>query len=347
MFDPTTWSLATSIFMFLGAACVIGIAGWLLTGLADRLADITGLGEAIAGALLLGATTSLPGIITSIVTASRGYPALSVSNALGGIAAQTVFLVIADISYRNANLEHAAAEIANMLQGTLLVVLLSIPLLAATAPEITFLGMHPASPIMIGTYIYGLRLVKRVRNEPMWSPRRTTQTSTDEPDDDPQRGQSITGMWVRFALLALIIGGAGWVIGRSGENIAQSTGLSETVVGGLFTAITTSLPELVTSLAAVRRGALTMAVSGIIGGNVFDTLFIAVADIAYRDGSIYHALASQQLFLMAMTILMIGVLLMGLIRREQSGPGNIGFESVLVLLLYIGGFVLLFFSSTG
>ena len=70
-----------------------------MTRVADRLADVTGLGEAVFGAVLLGGSTSLPGIITSVTTAFEGYAELSISNAIGGIAAQTTFLAIADAVY--------------------------------------------------------------------------------------------------------------------------------------------------------------------------------------------------------------------------------------------------------
>jgi cation:H+ antiporter len=76
-------------------------------------------------------------------------------------------------------------------------------------------------------------------------------------------------------------------------------------------------------------GALTLAVGGIIGGNTFDVLFIVFSDIVYRKGSIYHAMDAQSLFLIGMTLLLTSVLLMGLIRREKRGAGNIGFEGVL------------------
>ena len=77
----------------------------------------------------------------------------------------------------------------------------------------------------------------------------------------------------------------------------------------------------------MRRGALTLAVSGIIGGNAFDTLFVAASDIAYRDGSIYHVVSNQVLLWIAITIVMTGVMMLGLIRREEQNWGGIGFES--------------------
>ena len=111
--------------------------------------------------------------------------------------------------------------------------------------------------------------------------------------------------------------------------------------GGLFTAVSTSLPELVDTVAAVRQGALTLAVGGIIGGNCFDLLLLAFSDIAFRSGSIYAVISDRQVFVISLTILMTGILLLGLLQREKYGFANIGFESVLILLLYIGGIGLL------
>lgn len=119
--DLSGVSLTLSVILFVVAALAILLAGTRLTGVADALADRTGLGEAIVGAVLLGASTSLSGIVTSVTAAYAGNAELAVSNAVGGIAAQTVFLSVADVFYRRANLEHAAASAANLAQGTLLV----------------------------------------------------------------------------------------------------------------------------------------------------------------------------------------------------------------------------------
>jgi cation:H+ antiporter len=333
-------SLLISIGIFLVAAFTVAVVGTKMTKVADRLADKTGLGEAVVGAVFLGGSTSLPGIVTSVTAAFSGHPALAVSNAVGGIAAQTVFLAFADIVYNKANLEHAAASAANLSQGTLLVTLLSIPLLAQSSPEVSFWAIHPASIVLIAAYGFGLKLVSAAQADPMWGPKDTAETRLDQPEADENDKTTLTSLWGRFAFYALLIGVAGYAIGQSGVAIAEETGLSESIVGGIFTAVSTSLPELVTSIAAVRHGALTLAVGDIIGGNSFDVLFIAFADFAYRDGSIYHAITNSQVFVMTLTILMTGILLLGLLRREKYGIGNIGFESFLIILLYAGGFFL-------
>lgn len=220
--------------------------------------------------------------------------------------------------------------------------------MAFAGPQTTLWGIHPATPLILGAYVFGLRVVSRTESEQMWGPMQTPETQSEEEqdsEDSSTSGLSFTGLWVRFTLFALTIGVAGWVVARTGINIAEQTGLTATLVGGVLTAVVTSLPELVTSVAAVRRGALTLAVGGIIGGNAFDTIFIAFSDIAYREGSIYHAISGQQVYLISLAVLMTGVLLLGLLRREERGIANIGFESFLVPLLYVGSFALLALSG--
>ena len=296
---------------------------------------------------MLGAATSLSGIVTSVTAAAGGSPELAISNALGGVAAQTAFLAVADMSYRNINLEHAAASVANLMQGTLLVTLLAVPLMALASPDINLFGIHPASIILIAAYLFGIRLISQAEDQPTWDPYDTPETKEDDPDESEEEAEqtSLTRLWVSFLALSALLGVAGYVVAQTGVQIAAQTGISETIVGGFLTAIATSLPELVTTIAAVRRGALTLAVGGVIGGNAFDTLFVAFSDFAYRDGSIYHAITDQQVFIVALTILLTGILLLGLLRREKQGIGNIGFESFLTLALYVGAFVLLYVSS--
>jgi cation:H+ antiporter len=336
-------SLTAAGALFTAAAAVIGLAGWRLAAVAKQIAVHSGLGEALAGAIFLGSITSLSGTVTSVTAAAAGHPELAFSNAIGGIAAQTAFLAIADITYRRANLEHAAASVANVMMCAFLVTLLGLILAAMSAPEVAVLGLHPVSFALPLAYVFGMRIVSQASAKPMWRPENTPETRTDTPSE--RRVYSgMTRLWVELAVLAGLIGAAGWIIANSSVVIALRTGMSETAVGAIFSAVSTSLPELVTCIAAVRQGALTLAVGDIIGGNVFDTLFITLSDAAYRDGSILHAVGTQGVFVTALAVLVTGVMLMGMVRREKSGIVNIGFESFLVLLLYAVGLAVMLFT---
>lgn len=303
------------------------------------------MGEALMGAIFLGGSTSLSGITTSVTAAALNHPELAISNAVGGIAAQTVFLAIADIFYRKINLEHAAASQANIMQGGLLVGLLAIPLLAMATPKWAFFSIHPLSILLIIFYVFGLRLISKAKDDPMWKPRKTKETRLDKKEYSETKLTNIILIWGKFFVFVIIIGFAGYFVAKSGVVISKEAGISETVVGGIFTSITTSLPELVTSIAAVRQGALTLAVGGIIGGNCFDVLFVSFSDFAYRKGSIYDALSLFQIFILSLTIILTSILLLGLLRREKHGIANIGFESFMIILIYIIGFSYLAFSA--
>lgn len=285
------------------------------------------------GGILLGAATSLSGIVTSLTAASAGMASLAVSNAVGGIAAQTAFLVIADLIYKRVNLEHAAADANNMLMAAMLVLMMSLPLAARFAPDYAFLGIHPVSILLFAVYIFGTRAAVELRHRPMWKPRRTEETREDEPDEAEAQVHSLPVMIAIFAGLSLVLALCGYAIAESGAVISSNLGISQTVVGALMTAVATSLPELVTTLAAVRRGALQLAVGGIIGGNTFDVLFLSFSDIAYRDGSIYHAMTQADALMLVGAAVITTILLMGLILRERRG---IGFEGLGILAAYAG-----------
>lgn len=335
------WSLLGLISAFTIAAMLVAVAGTRLCGIADRLADRTGLGEAMTGAILLGASTSLPGITASVTAAALGRPELALSNAIGGIAAQTAFLALADFSYSKANLEHAAPSIPNILNGTLVITLLGGVLLASCSPNVSVLGIHPMTFVLALGYFGGLRLARRAHTDPLWKPQVTQETTRDVPEPADPDAESMASLWGQFLGFAGLMAAAGWTIAQSGAAIADRSGLDDTVMGTLFTAIFTSTPELVTTLAAVRRGALTLAVGGVLGGNAFDVMFAVASDVAYREGSIYHAIGPSLQFLTALSIVMSGVLVMGMLYREKRGVANIGFESALMLALYLGGILIL------
>ena len=339
------YGLTTNIVIFIIAAAIIAFFGVKMTKVARQLAHDTRMGEALMGAVFIGGSTSLSGITASVTAASQGHAELAVSNSLGGIAAQTLFLAIADMFYRKANLEHAAASAENLIMSAFLIILLAIPLAAFAFPDIAILSIHPASFISICAYIFGVYVLSKTHQMPMWFPKHTRETKLEKKSNKRINHSLIGILWGQFFIYSLIVGVSGWVLGNTSIVIAADTGLSEGIIGGVFTAVSTSLPELVIAISAVKMGALTLAVGDIIGGNTFDTLFIAASDIAYREGPIYNSISNNEIFWLALTILMTGVLLTGLIHRERHGIANIGLESFLVIILYISGLSMLIYQQ--
>jgi len=331
-----------AVAVFVASAAVIAIFGIRMTHVARELATATGLGEAFMGAVFIGAATSLSGIIASGTAAWHGDASLAVSNSLGGIAAQTLFLVLGDMLYRGVNLEFAAASVENMLMCVQLMVLLGLLLVAFELPDAALLHVHPGSMVLVVAYLFTLKLLIDTHERPMWLPRMTQGTVRESRRHRRGSGRrGLARLVADFVVCASFVAGAGWAIATAGMAIVAHTGLPAGLMGGIFIAITTSLPELVVAVTAIRLGALTLAVGDIVGGNAFDTLFVAVSDFFYREGSIYLAIESTERLWLACALLMNAVLLMGLMYRERKGIGNIGMESVLMLLIYVGTVVYL------
>lgn len=88
------------------------------------------------------------------------------------------------------------------------------------------------------------------------------------------------GLWFALSALGVFIGG--FVVAEAASAIAEQSGLSETIVGASLVAISTSLPELTTTYAAVRLGAYGMAVGNILGTNALELALFLPADLIYR-----------------------------------------------------------------
>lgn len=328
--DP---SPATVLALFVAAGVVIAVVGTWLTRLADVIAYETGAGQALTGGILLGATTSLGGTVTSISTAWTGDTDLAISNAIGGIAVQTAFLAVADLVYRRANLEHSGSSLENLLQSGLLIAMLALPLMASALPGYTVWGVSPVSVVLVVFYVFMNRVIMEARDNPMWYPRRTR--STQQERSAPEGGRrALAGVFLQFAAIGAVVGVSGWMLGRAGVLLAAQTGISQTAVGGVMTSVMTSVPELITAVVAVRRGSANLAIGGIIGGNAFDVLFLVASDVAYRDGSIYAEMTPTHHLILSASILMAAVLLLGLLKRDKEGPAGIGFEGILIFAIY-------------
>ncbi|MDT0307979.1 cation transporter [Streptomyces sp. DSM 44917] len=328
------WPLGWSVALFLTVGTLTVLCSVRLATLGDTLADRTGRGEALFGAVFFGLVTSLSGIVMTAVAAADDHPDLAYSNAVGGIAAQTLAIAAADLTYRRTNLEHAAASLPNLLFGCLLMGLLGVALMASFSPDVTVAGIHPASAVMAGFYWGGLRLISD-RPRPMWIPVRTRDTVPDVPEATAAPGRRGTaGLWGEFLAIAALVVLSGWVVTRTAETFVAATGLRAGFVGAVLMGIVNALPETVTAIAAVRRGALTLAVAAVIGGNCLDALNLVVGDIAYRGGSLYHAANPDELFLTAGALVMTTVLLGGLLVRQERGWWRLGFDGVLLITVY-------------
>ena len=335
IWSPGQWSVGASAAIFVVAGALTVVGSVRLVGLGDTLAERTGWGQALFGAVFFGLATSLSGIVMTATASAAGQAELGYSNAVGGIAAQTLAVAVADTAYRRVNLEHAAASPSNLMFGTLLIALLALALWASMTPDVTLLGLHPASALLVGVYLGGLRLIRDRSEKPMWRATPTSETLPEEASHEEDDRRGTAALWALFVPVGLVVAAGGWAIAQAAGNLVDATGLQAGFVGAGLMGLVNALPETVTAVAAVRRGAITLAVAAILGGNCLDVLNLVVGDVALRGGSIYHAAGSNELLVTATGLFMTAVLLAGLLLRQSRGWGRLGFEGSVLIGAYV------------
>ncbi len=195
------------VALSIGAILAVGPA---LSRAAEVLSGRLGIGDAIGGAVFLGIVTSLSGTVVSVSAAARGDAPLALSDAMGGIAAQTAFLAVADFLHRRANLEHDSASVVNLFQLALLGLLLSLVMLAMAGGGFETWRVHPVSVILPVAWIVGTLIARQTGKTAPWKARIT---GGEEQHRDGVGATSQARGWAlstRFALLASIVGPRGW-----------------------------------------------------------------------------------------------------------------------------------------
>jgi cation:H+ antiporter len=308
-----------NLALFLGAAAVVWITGARLSGIADSIATRTAMTQAVVGLLLLAGATSLPELATTVTASVTGSSTLAASNLLGGVVTQTAVLALADVSITNRSLLYLAAQPILLLEGLLLLLMLGVVVVGsvfARSWELFSVGIWTLLVFLI--FIGGVYMSHHYRGADHW---RVVQTDT--PDDEPQsddderyehwsRGKLFGG----FALGAVVILASGIVLSLTAEALAHQTNLGEAFVGALMLSLATSLPEVSTTIGAVRVGAYAMAVSNIFGSNMADVSLLFVADIAY-SGALLESASRSVPIAAAMGMLVTIVYLIGLVLRES------------------------------
>lgn len=132
MIDFHDFSIWTNLFIFMGGAGLIWLAGFRLSVYGDAIAERKKWGQAFVGALLLGVATSLPEVVTTITAASIGNGVLAVNNLMGGIATQIAVLALIDMLFVQGALTFFSPKPVLLMSGVLLVLQLAITLVAMT-----------------------------------------------------------------------------------------------------------------------------------------------------------------------------------------------------------------------
>ena len=333
-------SLWPSLFFFALCAAVVWFSGARLAYLADSLADRYKLAKSLVGLLLLSLATSLPEVATTLSAAVNQSRDLVLNNLFGGIALQTAILAMSDF-WASRSITSYPRKANHALEATLLVLLLSIAMIIAGLGETFVIFEVGAGSVVIAlTYVGAIWLLRRYDGSSDWVP-------VDLPDPEPlpfpapfglaeTSNRSLVGQVV-LACMAILVFGLLLVV--FAERIATQSGLGAGFVGVTLLAAATSLPELTTSITAVRIGAYTMAISNIFGSNLIMLVLVFPADILFRGGPILQGASRTVSLALAFGIAVTSIYLIGMIVRRKPKIGTFGLDSILVLLTFLASIV--------
>ena len=337
-------SLWPSLFFFALCAAVVWFSGARLAYLADSLADRYKLAKSLVGLLLLSLATSLPEVATTLSAAVNQSRDLVLNNLFGGIALQTAILAMSDF-WASRSITSYPRKANHALEATLLVLLLSIAMIIAGLGETFVIFEVGAGSVVIAlTYVGAIWLLRRYDGSSDWVP-------VDLPDPEPlpfpapfglaeTSNRSIVGQVV-LACAAILVFGLLLVV--FAERIATQSGLGTGFVGVTLLAAATSLPELTTSITAVRIGAYTMAISNIFGSNLIMLVLVFPADILFRGGPILQGASRIVSLALAFGIAVTSIYLIGMIVRRKPKLGTFGLDSILVLLTFLASIVVYYY----
>lgn len=386
--------LWTLLLIFAGAAAVIWVAGIQLSKQTDVLDVRLHLGSALGGLILLAIATNLPEVAITISAALSGNLEVAVGNILGGIALQTVVLVILDLFSGKGKrpLTYRAASLTLVIEAVTVIGVLGIVVAGSQMPsDLVAFRITPAVALIALAWIGGLLLVQRAQRGLPWheqgqapdgqhkpkghSKQHTARTTTTtnaagttavaahharqgttqkaaqgatqgagrKADTGTGSGAQIS---TRRSLTFFILAAAatlvsGVVLERSGDAIASEIGLSGILFGATILALATSLPEISTGLASVRKDDDQLAVSDIFGGNAFLPVLFLLATLISGQSVLPQA-QNTDIYLTALAILLTLIYILGLLFRPSRRIFGMGIDSLAVLTLYLLGVAGLF-----
>jgi cation:H+ antiporter len=344
------------LLIFLGGAAATWAAGTLLSKTTDALDSRLGLGDDLGGLILLSIAGSLPELAITISAAAAGNLSLAAGNLIGGIAIQTMVLLICDFAVGPVRpLTYLVGRLTPVLEGLLVVVLVAvIEMGALLKPSTAIAGrVSPASLGVVVVWIVGLFVINRASKGPRWSvdmpgsqPGRRRRERLQPEQPHPFSSSSTARVALLFGVASAVTLAAGVALEESGNELANRVNVNGVIFGATVLAFATALPEISSGIAAVRLGDHALAMGDILGGNAFQVCLFLVADLV-AGKPVLPSAGNQNAWLAALGVGLTAIYGFGVIIRPMRCHARLGPDSLLALALFGLGIAGLFFVRPG
>ena len=332
--------------LFVICALLIWVFGVKLAKAVDVVVNHYNWGEAIGGMLFLAIIADLPEIAITGYAAYKHEYVIAVSNLLGGIAIQTVVLVLIDIFGvgRKAPLTNKGHSRILKIEGATVILILVVLLLGyLNASSIKLPVKYSFEMVCLAIWFISIWWTKKLYDQHKIKKQAKTNiqafhpstiiTTITKPINIHKNNK------VASAILIIIIGSlvmlfAGIGLEISGEILSKRWGLSGVVFGGTILALCTALPEISTGIASAKIRDYEMAMSDIFGGNSFLALLLLMAAMISGE-SLLGYFSPSDIYLIWVGITLTIVYLIGMNYHSKKQYLRMGIDSIIVLILYI------------
>lgn len=300
------------LILVVGFVMLVKGADWFVEGVAG-IAEKFGIPQLVIGLTIVAMGTSAPEAAVSIASALKGSAGITIGNVVGSNIMNILVIlgltaVITNVTVQKSTIRY---EIPFMLAITLVMLGLGM-----TGGNITFAEGIVLWLLFIAYFIYLFFMAKKKKEEPE--------------EEKPQPIWKLLLMGIVGAVM--VVWGADFTVDAASA-IAKMFGMSDRLIGLTIVAFGTSLPELVTSVTAAKKGKADIAIGNIVGSNIFNILFV-VGTTALVTPVIFES----KFVIDTLVAFAAGILLwLGVIRhKELRRPAGI-----IMLLAYAGYFVYL------
>lgn len=313
-------------------AALILVAGTRLSRYGDVIARHTGLGGGWIGLALMASVTSLPELVTGIASVTvAGVPDIAVGNVLGACVLNLAMMAVLDALHRHASIYQVASQ-GHTLGAAFGIVMLGVVafgMLAAPALDLRVGHVGLVTPALLALYVVAIRTIYQYER----GAAAAAAAAATEVEFAP--AMTLRQAGARYAVAAAVVVGAALWLPFVAADLAAAMGWTDSFVGTLLVAVTTTLPELTVTIASVRIGALDMAIGNLVGSNLFNLAILGVDDLVYLDGPLLAAAARAHALSAVSAVVMSGALIVALVARPQARLLNfVGWTSVALAVIY-------------
>ncbi|MCM8600278.1 MAG: sodium:calcium antiporter [Candidatus Accumulibacter sp.] len=339
------FGIGTLLLIFAGGAVATWVSGVWLAKVTDVLDDRFGLGETIGGMILLSVTGGLPELAITISAASSGHLDIAAGNLIGGVAVQTLVLVIADRCIRGPlPLSTAAASLVPALEGILVICVVAITAMAGLLPKSAAVGPLSVGSLVIAiTWAVGMWILTLCRDRkdldlpaPAGADPAATKSplaATDPRSDQGLAAASTTRLVTIFVLASVITLIAGVLLEQSGDRLADLIGMNGVLFGATVLALASALPEISTAITGVQMRSYTLVFGDIFGGNAFQLVLFVLADLLAWQPVLTHE-GRANAWIGMIGLVMTTIYVAGILLRPRWRYWGLGADSWAAFIAY-------------